>query len=77
MHVVDRWPRHEERRCPRESDLRSNRRVRAMIRQRKIAIVGAGLVGGSAALFSAYAVPGVEIVVIDFEPVRAEGQVVD
>jgi L-lactate dehydrogenase len=48
-----------------------------MIRQRKIAIVGAGLVGGSAALFSAYSIPGVEIVLIDIEPVRAEGQVLD
>jgi L-lactate dehydrogenase len=48
-----------------------------MIRQRKIAIVGAGLVGGSAALFTAYSIPGVEIVLIDIEPVRAEGQVLD
>jgi L-lactate dehydrogenase len=48
-----------------------------MISQRKIAIVGAGLVGGSAALFSAYSIPGVEIVMIDVEPVRAEGQVLD
>jgi L-lactate dehydrogenase len=48
-----------------------------MIKQRKIAIVGAGLVGGSAALFSAYSIPGMEIVLIDIEPVRAEGQVLD
>ena len=48
-----------------------------MIRQHKIAIVGAGLVGGSAALFAAYSIPGVEIVLIDVEPVRAEGQVLD
>ena len=43
------------------------------MRQHKIAIVGAGLVGGSAALLAAYSIPGVEIV----EPVRAEGQVLD
>jgi L-lactate dehydrogenase len=48
-----------------------------MIKQRKVAIVGAGLVGGSAALFLAYTVPGIEIVLIDVEPVRAEGQVLD
>jgi L-lactate dehydrogenase len=48
-----------------------------MLRQPKIAIVGAGLVGGSAALFAAYAIPGVRIVLIDLEPVRAEGQVLD
>jgi len=44
-----------------------------VIRQRKIVIVGAGLVGGSAALFCSYSIPGVEIVLIDLEPVRAEG----
>ena len=43
------------------------------MRQHKIAIVGACLVGGSAALLAAYSIPGVEIV----EPVRAEGQVLD
>lgn len=48
-----------------------------MIKKRKIVIVGAGLVGGSAALFTAYSIPGVEIVLIDVEPVRAEGQVLD
>jgi L-lactate dehydrogenase len=48
-----------------------------MIRQHKIAIVGAGLVGGSAALFACYSIPGVEIVLIDVDPVRAEGQVLD
>jgi len=48
-----------------------------VIRQRKIVIIGAGLVGGSAALFTAYSIPGVEIVLIDIEPVRAEGQVLD
>ena len=48
-----------------------------MIKQHKIAIVGAGLVGGSAALFSAYSIPGIEIVLIDVEPVRAEGQALD
>jgi L-lactate dehydrogenase len=48
-----------------------------MIRQHKIAIVGAGLVGGSAALFACYSIPGVEIVLIDVDPIRAEGQVLD
>lgn len=48
-----------------------------MAKQFKIVIVGAGLVGGSAALFCAYSIPGVEIVLIDVEPVRAEGQVLD
>lgn len=48
-----------------------------MIKQHKIAIVGAGLVGGSAALFACYSIPGVEIVLIDVDPVRAEGQVLD
>lgn len=48
-----------------------------MITQHKIAIVGAGLVGGSAALFACYSIPGVEIVLIDVDPVRAEGQVLD
>lgn len=48
-----------------------------MIKPRKIVIVGAGLVGGSAALFCAYTIPGAEIVLIDVEPVRAEGQVLD
>jgi L-lactate dehydrogenase len=48
-----------------------------MIRQPKIAIVGAGLVGGSAALFAAYAIPGAEVLIIDVEPTRAEGQAFD
>jgi L-lactate dehydrogenase len=48
-----------------------------MITQHKIAIVGAGLVGGSAALFACYSIPGVEIVLIDVDPVRAEGQALD
>ena len=48
-----------------------------MITQHKIAIVGAGLVGGSAALFACYSILGVEIVLIDVDPVRAEGQVLD
>lgn len=47
------------------------------MRQPKILIVSAGLVGGSAALFCAHATPSAEIVVIDIEPVRAEGQVLD
>jgi len=45
--------------------------------QPKIAIVGAGLVGGSAALFAAATIPGARIVIIDLERVRAEGQALD
>jgi len=48
-----------------------------MVRQPKIAIVGAGVVGGAAALFTSYAIPGVSILLIDLEPVRAEGHVLD
>ena len=48
-----------------------------MIRQPKIAIVGAGLVGGSAAMFTALAIQGAEVVIIDIEPTRAEGQAFD
>ena len=47
------------------------------MQQPKIAIVGAGLVGGSAALFAAITIPSAEIVIIDLERVRAEGQVLD
>src|SRR5690242_18787296 len=47
------------------------------MRQPKIVVVGAGLVGGSAALFLSYTIPGVEIVVIDLERIKAEGQVLD
>ncbi|CAG9168139.1 L-lactate dehydrogenase [Cupriavidus laharis] len=47
------------------------------MRQPKIVIVGAGLVGGSAALFAAVAIPSAEIVIIDVARVRAEGQVLD
>nr|WP_256504672.1 hypothetical protein [Cupriavidus sp. WGlv3] len=47
------------------------------MRQPKIVIVGAGLVGGSAALFTALAIPSAEIVVIDLARIRAEGQVLD
>ncbi len=47
------------------------------MRQPKIAIVGAGLVGGSAALYTSVAVPSAEIIIIDLEPVRAEGQALD
>ncbi|OLL31178.1 lactate dehydrogenase [Burkholderia sp. SRS-W-2-2016] len=47
------------------------------MRQPKIVMVGAGLVGGSAALFIAAAVPSAEIVIIDLERIRAEGQVLD
>lgn len=47
------------------------------MRQGKIIVVGAGMVGGSAALFSAVAVPSAQIVMVDVERVRAEGQVLD
>ncbi|NJD33899.1 MAG: lactate dehydrogenase [Betaproteobacteria bacterium] len=47
------------------------------MRQPKIVIVGAGLVGGSAALFCALALPSARIVLIDVEKVRAEGQTLD
>lgn len=47
------------------------------MRQPKIVIIGAGLVGGSAALFAAVAIPSAEIVIIDVERVRAEGQALD
>ncbi len=47
------------------------------IRQPKIAIFGAGLVGGSAALFSAVTIPSAEVVIIDTARERAEGQVLD
>jgi L-lactate dehydrogenase len=48
-----------------------------MARQPKIVIVGAGLVGGSAALLTSYTVPGAEIVLIDLEASRAYGQALD
>jgi L-lactate dehydrogenase len=47
------------------------------VRQPKIVIVGAGLVGGSAALFAAVAIPSAEIVIIDLDRIRAEGQALD
>ena len=47
------------------------------MRQPKIVIVGAGVVGGSAALFSANAIPSARIVIIDIARVRAEGQALD
>jgi L-lactate dehydrogenase len=47
------------------------------MRQPRIVIIGAGLVGGSAALFTAIAVPSAEIVIIDLERMRAEGQMLD
>ena len=47
------------------------------MRQPKIVIVGAGLVGGSAALFTGVAIPSAQIVIIDLERVRAEGQALD
>lgn len=45
--------------------------------QPRIVIVGAGLVGGSAALFAAATIPGAQIVIIDLERVRAEAQALD
>ncbi|MFA7291052.1 MAG: L-lactate dehydrogenase, partial [Rhodocyclaceae bacterium] len=47
------------------------------MRQPKIVIVGAGLVGGSAALFTALAIPSARIVLLDIEKIRAEGQAMD
>jgi L-lactate dehydrogenase len=47
------------------------------MRRPKIVIVGAGLVGGSAALFSAVAIPSAQIVIVDIERVRAEAQALD
>ncbi len=47
------------------------------MRQPKIVVVGAGLVGGSAALFAAGAIPSAEVVIIDLERIRAEGQALD
>ncbi len=47
------------------------------MRQPRIVIVGAGLVGGSAALFSAVAIPSAEIVIVDIERVRADAQALD
>ncbi|MCC8404062.1 hypothetical protein LJ655_19620 [Paraburkholderia sp. MMS20-SJTN17] len=47
------------------------------MRQTKIVIVGAGLVGASAALFVALAIPSAQVVIIDVARVRAEGQVLD
>jgi L-lactate dehydrogenase len=48
------------------------------MRQPKIVIVGAGLVGGSAALFAALTIPSAELVIIDdVARVRAEGQAMD
>ena len=47
------------------------------MRQPKIVIVGAGLVGGSAALFASVAIPSAQIVIIDLERLRAEGQALD
>ncbi|MGH8787797.1 MAG: lactate/malate family dehydrogenase [Cupriavidus necator] len=45
--------------------------------QPKIVVVGAGLVGGSAALFAAVAIPSAEVVIIDVARIRAEGQALD
>lgn len=45
--------------------------------QPKIVIVGAGLVGGSAALFAAATIPSAEIVIVDIERARADAQALD
>ncbi|MGX6568845.1 hypothetical protein [Cupriavidus necator] len=45
--------------------------------QSKIVVVGAGLVGGSAALFAAVAIPSAEVVIIDVARIRAEGQALE
>lgn len=47
------------------------------MRQPRIVFVGGGLVGGSAALFTAVAIPSAEIIIIDAARGRAEGQVLD
>lgn len=47
------------------------------MRQPKIVIVGAGLVGGSAALFAAVAIPSAEIIIVDLARGHAEGQALD
>ncbi|MBV8272019.1 MAG: lactate dehydrogenase [Cupriavidus sp.] len=47
------------------------------MRQPKIVLIGGGLVGGSAALFTAMAIPSAEIIIIDVARVRAEGQALD
>ena len=57
--------------------LNVRRVTRARYASTKIVIVGAGLVGGSAALFAAVAVPSAEVVIIDIARVRAEGQMLD
>jgi L-lactate dehydrogenase len=47
------------------------------MRQVRIVIVGAGLVGGSAALLAAVAIPGADIILVDAERVRAQAQALD
>ncbi len=54
-----------------------NKRKDLAMRQPKIVIIGAGLVGGSAALFCAQALPSAQIVLVDMEKVRSEGQAMD
>jgi L-lactate dehydrogenase len=44
------------------------------MRQPKIVIVGAGLVGGAAAMFAADAIPGAETVTVSLHWVRAESR---
>jgi len=47
------------------------------MRPPKIVIVGAGLVGGTAALFTATALPSADLLIVDIERVRAEAQALD
>jgi L-lactate dehydrogenase len=59
------------------SDPEPSRKGDRIMRQPKIVTIGAGMVGGAAALFTAVAVPSAEIIIIDLERVRAEGQALD
>ncbi|MFX0547062.1 malate dehydrogenase [Roseovarius sp. S1116L3] len=43
----------------------------------KVAVIGAGLVGGSAALLIQAVIPGCEVVIVDIDRQRAEGQAMD
>ena len=43
----------------------------------KVVVVGAGMVGGSASLLISAGVPGCEVVIVDVDASRAEGQAID
>jgi L-lactate dehydrogenase len=47
------------------------------MRRPKILIVGAGMVGGAAALFCAATIPSAEVVILDLERVRSDAQALD